>query len=293
MKRILLLLAAAALPGVAAAASGSASAAADAQVAFYSGFPNAGGQLVTTMSATAAMQASAQNAVEKADSAVVKVSGHAYTFALDASAKAKGQAEFDVKGVAGAAGYGKAGLKAVIGDIAKAQNAQQPLVVLSRTQGQGRVVLALYHPNGGNAGLRVKNADHATVWVGGKAHGYNVSANGGSGLVSSLQVHASGGQKALTSTVADLQTTLALGTASGSTSSSTNGSSSNGSTSGTSGGNAGGSVGGTVTGTVNGTVSGGTSGSGSTSGSSGSGSSGSSSSTSGSTNLNVTVGGGN
>ena len=280
MKRILLLLAAAALPGVAAAASGSVSAAADAQVAFYRGFPNAGGQLVATMSATAAMQTSAQHAIEQADSAVVKVSGHAYTFALDSAAKAKGRAEVDVKGTIGAAGYGKAGVKAVVDDIAKAQNGQQPLVVLSRTQGKGRVVLALYHPNGGNAGLRVKNADHATVWVGGKAHDYAVTADGGSGVVSGIQLHASGGQRALTSTVADLQTNLALGSSSGSSSS--------GSTSGSSSGSAGGSV--SVGGTVNGSTSG--SGSGS-SGTSGSGSSGTSGSAGGSANLNVTVGGGN
>lgn len=211
MKRILLLLAAAVLPGVAAAASGGASAAAAAQVAFYRGFPNAGGQLVATMSASAALQTSARHAIEQADSAVVTISGHAYTFALNRDAKAKGKAELAVKGAIGAAGYGKAGLEAVIRDIAKAQNGQQPLVVLSRTQGKGRVVLALYHPNGGNAGLRVENAEHATVWVGGKAHPFTVSKDGGSGVMSSIQLSAAGRHHALTTTVANLQTRLVLG----------------------------------------------------------------------------------
>lgn len=233
MKRIVLLLAALTLPAMAAAASGSATAMTHATVAFYSGFPSTGGKLLVKANARSDTQASAQKVIAKADSVVITVSGHAYTFALDQAAKAKGRAEVDVKGALQATGHGKAKLAAVVKELAQAQSGDQSLVVLSRAQGSGHVVVALYHPDGGNAGLRVKNADRATVWVGGKAHAYPVASDGGTGVMSSLHVKASNGQQTLTSTVADLQARVTLGA---STSGATGGSgSSDGSSTGTGG----------------------------------------------------------
>ena len=219
MKRIAWLLMALAAPGVAAAASGSsAGATANASVAFYSGFPGSGGTLVVKASEKAAENAVAQQAIQRSDSVVITVSGHAYTFALDAAAKAKGRAELDVKGALPSKGHGTASVGAVVHELAKAQSGGQPLVVLSRRQGGGQVVVAFYHPNGGNAGLRVKNADRATVWVGGRAHAYPVTGDNGSGVMSSLRLRASSGQTSLDSTVANLQTRVALGASAGASS---------------------------------------------------------------------------
>lgn len=234
MKGTLLLLAALIAPGMAAAngaAAAAASAAANATVAFYSGFPNAGGTLLVKTNIQAAAQGQAQQAIQKADAAVITVSGQAYTFALNSQAKAKGQAELDVKGALKAAGYGKASLEAVVDELAQAQAGQQSLVVLSRSQGSGKVVVALYHPDGGNAGLRVNNADTATIWINGKPHGYQVASDTSGGLMSSLQLKASGGAKTLTTTVADLQTQATLN-AGGSSSTSPGGSSNSGSANG-------------------------------------------------------------
>lgn len=230
MKRTVMLLALAGLilPGAAAAASGSANAAADATVAFYSGFPGSGGSLVTKVNAGAEAAASAQKAIAQADSAVITLSGHAYTFAVDQAASTEAQPELDVKGALQATGHGRAKVATVVQELAKAQDGQQPLVVLSRDQGSGQVVVALYHPDGGNTGLRVRNADHATVWVNGKMHEYKVTSGGNGGVISSLQVQVSNGQQTLTSTVADLQTQVALN-ASGSTSSSAGSGSASGS----------------------------------------------------------------
>lgn len=230
MKRIVLLLAALALPAMAAAASGSTTAATHATVAFYSGFPNAGGKLLVKANAQSDVEASAHKVIARADSAVITVSGHAYTFALDQAAKARGRAEVDVKGALQASSHDTAKFAAVIKELAQAQSGQQSLVVLSRAQGSGQVVLALYHPDGGNAGLRVKNADHATIWVGAKARTYPVTSNGDTGVMSSLHLEASNGQKTLASTVADLQTHATLN-ASASNSNNTTGNSDRGSAS--------------------------------------------------------------
>ena len=210
MKRIVLLLVALVVPGVAAAASGSASATAHANVAFYSGFPSSGGTLVVKATAQAAEKAVAPQAVQRSDSVVITVAGHAYTFALDSAAKAKGKAEVDVKGALQATGHGTASIRAVVEEVAQAQSGEQPLVVLSRRQGSGQVVVAFYHPNGGNAGLRVQNADRATVWVGGHPHSYPMTGDHGSGVMSSLRLKVSGGQVSLDSMVANLQTKRAL-----------------------------------------------------------------------------------
>ncbi len=214
MKRIVLLLAASLLPGVAAAASGSADAtahaAANATIAFYSGFPSAGGSQLAKVKAQSDVAASAHNVLGRADSVVIDVSGHAYTFALDQAARTKGQAELDVQGALQASAHGKATIAAAVKELARAQGGQQSLVVLSRDQGSGRVVLALYHPDGGNAGLRVKAADHATVWIHGKAHAYKVTSDGSGGTMAALKIEGSGGPQTLTSTVADLETKVAL-----------------------------------------------------------------------------------
>lgn len=215
MKRIIMVGATAALAGVAAAASIGAHALTQAQVAFYHGYPGSGGTLVAKMRGAAAMQASAKQAIEHADSAVVTLSGHTATFSLDAAARAQGRALFDVKGVAKAASYDTASLAAVVKDMALAESGRQPLVVLSRTQGKGRVVLAFFHPDGGNAGIRVRNADHATIWVGGRPHRYAVSADAGSGLLSSIRLGSPGGSSPLSATVANLQTQLTLGSLGG------------------------------------------------------------------------------
>jgi len=214
MKRIVLLLAAMLLPGVAAAASGSADAtahaAANATIAYYSGFPGAGGSQLAKVKAGANAQASAHKVLARADSVVIDVSGHAYTFALDRAAGAKGQAELDVEGALQASAYGKATIAAAVKELAQAQGGQQSLVVLSRDQGSGRVVLALYHPDGGNAGLRVKAADHATVWIHGKAHDYKVTGDANGGTMAAVKLQGSNGTQTLTSTVADLETKVAL-----------------------------------------------------------------------------------
>lgn len=231
MNRTLLLLAGLILTGVAAAAGGSAGAAGGATVAFYSGYPSSGGTLVLETTVQAAAQGQAQQAIQKADAAVITVSGKAYTFALNTQAKAKGHAELDVKGALKAAGYGRASLQAVADELAQAQAGQQSLVVLSRKQGNGHVVVALYHPDGGNAGLRVTNADTATVWVHGEPHGYRVASDASGGLMSSLKLEASGGAKMLTNTVANLQTQATLNAgASSATSASDNGRTGGGST---------------------------------------------------------------
>jgi len=214
MKRIVLLLAASLLPGMAAAASGSADATADAAanatIAFYSGFPGSGGSQLAKVKAGSNAQASAHEVLARADSVVIDVSGHAYTFALDQAARAKGQAELDVQGALQASAHGKATIAAVVKELAQAQGGQQSLVVLTRDQGSGRVVLALYHPDGGNAGLRVKAADHATVWIHGSAHDYKVTSDGSGGTMAGVKVKGSNGQQTLTSTVADLETKVAL-----------------------------------------------------------------------------------
>lgn len=209
MKRTLLLLAALIVPGVA-AANGAANAAANATVAFYSGFPSSGGTLLVKTNVQAAAQGQAQQAIQKADAAVVTVSGQAYTFAMGSEAKANGQAELAVKGALKASGHGQATVEEVASELAQAQAGQQSLVVLSRNQGSGQVVVALYHPDGGNAGLRVKNADTATVWVNGKPHGYQVASDASGGVMSSLQLEAGGGAQPLTATVAKLQTRVTL-----------------------------------------------------------------------------------
>lgn len=238
MKRTLLLLAALIVPGAAAAngaaaAGAAANAAANASVAFYSGFPGSGGTLLVKTGVQAVANGQARQAVQKADAAVVTVSGQAYTFALNGKAKAKGQADLAVKGALQASGYGEATVKAVATELAEAQAGEQPLVVLSRNEGNSSVVVALYHPNGGNAGLRVKNADAATIWIHGKPHGYQV-ASGNGGVMSRLTLKASGGTATLASTLASLQTRAALSASangSASTNSGSNGSSGGGSTS--------------------------------------------------------------
>ncbi len=220
MKRIVLLLAALAVPGVAAAANGTGHAVTSATIAFYSGFPSSGGTLLVKAHGQSDVETSAQKVIAKADSVVITMTGKTYTFALDQAAKAKGQAEVDVKGALQASAHGKAKLAAVLQELAQAQTGQQSLVVLSRAQGSGHVVLALYHPDGGNAGMRVQNADQATVWVKGKAKTYRVTADGSGGVMSSLKLRAQGGQKTtLTSTVADLETHASLNASSSSSSS--------------------------------------------------------------------------
>lgn len=215
MKRNVFLFAALALMGAAAAASGAADAMSNASVAFYSGFPSSGGSLVVKATARAAEKDVAPKAVERSTSVVITVSGHAYTFPLDQAAKAKGQVALAVKGVLKASGHGSASVGSVVKELAEAQAGKQPLVVLSRAQGSGQVVVGFYHPNGGNAGLRVKNADRATVWVGGQPHTYAVKGDNGSGLMASIRLQASGGQRSLGSTVAGLQTQAALGASNG------------------------------------------------------------------------------
>lgn len=225
MKRALLLLAALIVPGMAAANGAAADAAANATVAFYSGFPGSGGTLLVRTNVQAAAQGQARQAIRNADAAVVTVSGHAYTFALNSNAKAKGQAELAVKGVLNASGHGEATVKAVATELAQAQAGQQPLVVLSRNQGNGSAVVALYHPDGGDAGLRVKNADTATIWVNGKPHGYQVADHGNGGVMSGLELEASGGSDTLANTIAKLQTqaTLSAGASEGNSASANSG----------------------------------------------------------------------
>lgn len=223
MKRTLLLLAALALPGMAAAASSHADAMTNATIAFYSGFPSTGGKLLVKVNAQSDVESSTSDVLAHADSVVITISGHAYTFALDQAAKTKGQLELDVKGALKAYGHGQAKIAAVITELSQAQNGQQALVVLSRPEGNGHVVIALYHPNGGNAGLRVRGASHATVWIHGQPHDYAVRATDNAGLLSSLTLAGSNGNRTLVSVVADLQTNASIGASSSdsSTSSST------------------------------------------------------------------------
>lgn len=245
MKRILLLVAAAALACAAAAAGAGASAMANAKVAFYAGFPASGGTQLASMPAARALRASARQDVEKADSVVVTVSGRAYAFALVKSARSKGRLLLAVKGALKATAPGQADLASVVDDLSKAQQGRYPLVVLARAQGKGRVVVALYHPQGDNAGLRVKNAAYATVWVNGRAHDYEVSSKAGSGVMASLKLQGPGGGHPLPQTVASLETKALLGLASSAKASSSSGSSSSASSGGASvqvGGNGGVSV---------------------------------------------------
>ncbi len=237
MKRILLLAVAAALPGAAAAAGAGASAMANAKVAFYAGFPGSGGTQLASMPAAQALRASARQDVEKADSIVVTVSGRAYAFALAKSARSKGRLVLVVKGAVKPTAPGQAGLASVVDDLSKAQQGRYPLVVLARAQGSGRVVVALYHPQGDDAGLRVKDAAYATVWVNGRAHAYKVSSKAGSGVMASLQLQGRGGEHPLPQTLASLETKALLSLASSTkTSSSRNVPSSGSSSSGSSGG---------------------------------------------------------
>lgn len=204
MTRIIMLLTALTLTGAAAAAAGTASAASQAKVAFYSGFPSSGGSLVARMSVQAASQASAAPTLQAADAAVVTIGDHSYAFAL--AKLADGQAALAVKGEPAAKADAQAPLDAVVADLAKAQQGQESLVVVRRHQSGGQAVVALYHPQGGNAGLRVRAADRVTVWVAGQARDYAVSGSTEGGAVTGLEVKTGSGAKPLTDVVAALQT---------------------------------------------------------------------------------------
>ncbi|HKI55717.1 MAG TPA: hypothetical protein VKB31_01085 [Trueperaceae bacterium] len=210
MKRIVMLLVALALTGAAAAAGGSASAIAHANVTLYSGFPGSGGSELVTMNAQAVNRASAKQAIGEADSAVIDVGGDQYTFAMARSASA--QPVVAVEGEASGKARGTATIDAVVTDLAQAEAGQEALAVVSRSEGSGRVVVALYHPQGSNAGLRVQSASHVTVWVNGNSHDYAVAARTPNGPVSGLEVVTNGGgTESLSDAIAGLQNKAATG----------------------------------------------------------------------------------